>query len=274
MMRFTVLAMSVALIFPGPVLGQDRAETLADIRQNMAVLFVELQKLKRELSTTGAPNTSFGGASTLERVDLIESELTRLTSKTEELENRINAIVSDGTNKIDDLNFRVCELEDGCDISNLPPLAPIGGQAAPVAAPVPAAPADNGVQLAVGEKTDFDAAKAAFDAGDWQAAAAGFEKFATDYPGGPLTADAHFLRGQSLEQLGQQSAAARAYLTSFSGAPDGNRASEALLNLGVSLSALGQTNEACVTLGQVGVRFPGTDAAGTADAKMADLGCS
>lgn len=273
-MRFAALALSLALSFPLSANAQDRTETLADIRQNMAVLFVELQKLKRELNTTGAPNTSFGGASTLERVDLIERELTRLTSKTEELENRLNAIVSDGTNQIDDLNFRVCELEDGCDIGNLPPVGPIGGQAAPAAAPAPATPTDTGVQLAVGEKTDFDAAQAAFDAGDWKSAATAFEKFASDYPGGPLTAEAHFRRGQSLEQLGQQSAAARAYLTSFSGAPDGARAPDALLNLGVALSALGQVNEACVTLGEVGVRFPGDDAAGSAVAKMSELGCS
>ena len=33
--------------------AQNRDETLADIRQEMSVLYVELQKLKRELSTTG-----------------------------------------------------------------------------------------------------------------------------------------------------------------------------------------------------------------------------
>ena len=272
MTRFAALALSVSLILPAPVFAQGQGETLADIRQNMAVLFVELQKLKRELSTTGAPNTSFGGASTLERVDLIEGELARLTSKTEELENRINAIVSDGTNKIDDLNFRVCELEDGCDIANLPAISPIGGQAAPVAAPVDVP--SGGVQLAVGEKTDFDMAKAAYDGADWQGAASALEKFTQDYPGGPLTAEAHFLRGAALEKLGQSSAAARAYLTSFSGAPDGERAPDALLSLGVALSTLGQMNEACVTLSEVEVRFPASTAAQSADAKMTELGCS
>ena len=41
----------------------------------------------------------------------------RLTSKSEELENRINRIVSDGTTRIGDLEFRLVELEGG-DVSD------------------------------------------------------------------------------------------------------------------------------------------------------------
>lgn len=270
------LALSLALVvaMPAPVRAQDE-QTLADLRQEMAVLFVELQKLKRELSTTGAPNSAFGGASTLERVDLIDQQLAHMTGKIEELENRIDRIVADGTNQLDDLNFRLCELEKDCDINNLPTLAPIGGVAAPVAATAPSTPVTGGqVQMAVGEKLDFEAAKNALDAGDWQMAAKSFEQFAIDYPGGPLTAEAHFLRGQALEKIGETSSAARAYLTAFSGAPDGVRAPEALLHLGLSLVSLGQVNEACVTLGEVGTRFPGSQPAVDASQAMADLGCS
>ena len=48
-MRAVLIA---ALLFATPVAAQD-AETLADIRQELTVLYVELQKLKRELSTNG-----------------------------------------------------------------------------------------------------------------------------------------------------------------------------------------------------------------------------
>jgi len=272
----TSLAVAAALLAaPLPAPAQEGNATLADIRQEMAVLYVELQKLKRELSTTGAPNTSFGADSTLQRVDLIERELTRLTSKTEELENRINQIVSDGTNQLDDLNFRLCELEPGCDIANLPPLQPIGGVAPPTATPTPLPQQqDNGPQLAMSEQADFDAAKAAFDAGDYAGAAQKFEAFTTTYPGGPLTGEAHFWRGEALAQQGETSAAARAYFNAFSGAPDGSKAPDALLRLGTSLAALGQQSEACVTLGEVSNRFPGSPAAGTAESERNRLGCS
>ncbi|MEL6652920.1 MAG: hypothetical protein AAFQ87_19130, partial [Bacteroidota bacterium] len=42
-------------------------ETLADLRQELSVLTVEMQKLRRELSTTGSPNVVVGG-DTLQRV--------------------------------------------------------------------------------------------------------------------------------------------------------------------------------------------------------------
>ena len=75
---------SLALLVPGAAHAQQ--ETLADIRQELSVLYVELQRLRGELNTTGAPSGSGGGGSVLSRVDAIEAELRRLTSATEELE--------------------------------------------------------------------------------------------------------------------------------------------------------------------------------------------
>ena len=54
MMKRLFLSAAVALGLQSvPAMAQD-AETLADVRQELTVLFVEVQKLKRELSTTGA----------------------------------------------------------------------------------------------------------------------------------------------------------------------------------------------------------------------------
>ena len=49
-MRALVL---VFLLLAGPALAQDREATLADIRQELAFLSYELQRLNRGLSTTG-----------------------------------------------------------------------------------------------------------------------------------------------------------------------------------------------------------------------------
>ncbi|MEM8581831.1 MAG: tol-pal system protein, partial [Pseudomonadota bacterium] len=92
-------------------------QTLADIRQELSVLFVEVQRLRRELSTTGSPQISLPSGG-LERLDSLEAELARLTEKTEQLEFRIDQIVTDGTNRIGDLEFRLVELEGG-DLSQL-----------------------------------------------------------------------------------------------------------------------------------------------------------
>lgn len=262
-----------ALLLGGPAWGQD--QTLADIRQELSVLTVELQALKRELSTTSGPQVTVGG-DTLQRIDLIEAELRRLTAQTETLELRLNAVVRDGTNRVGDLEFRLCELETACDIATLGETAPLGGQSAPsgpAPSPAPAQPSTSETEFALGERGDFDRARAQLDAGDYQAAATLFAQFAETYPGGPLTSEAHYFRGQALTRLGQVAPAARAYLASFSGAPNGAVAAEALLGLGASLGALGQQNEACVTLGEVAVRFPASRVVPDAQAELSRLGC-
>jgi len=265
-----VFAPIMTLALPAPVLAQD--QTLADIRQEMSVLFVEIQRLKRELSTTGGVTGGFGG-DTLQRVDLIEQELQRLTAKTESLEFRINNVVRDGTNRLGDLEFRLCELEAGCDIGSLGTTTTLGGGTAPVVSTT-APPQTNDTEFAMGEQGDFDRAKAALDSGDFRSSADQFATFTETYTGGPLSSEAHFLRGEALANLGETSSAARAYLASFSGAPNGARAPDALLRLGESLADLGQTNEACVTLGHVGERFPGSSQMTQAQGKLLALGCS
>lgn len=273
-MRLTTFATLVALALPLPLAAQGNSQTLADIRQELTVLQVELQKLKRELSTTGGAQTLAPSASLLDRVNGIESELQRLTAKSEEMEFRINSIVKDGTNRIGDIEFRLCEIEPGCDLGKLGETSVLGGGTLPQA-PVspPPAQADTGPQFAVGEQSDFDRAKAELDKGAYREAADLFASFTETYPAGPLTAPAHFHQGDALVQLGETAPAARAYLNAFSADPDGAQAPMALLRLGQSLGELGQTNEACITLEEVGTRFPGGAAATEADASRATLGC-
>lgn len=274
--------MATAMVFcmgvTSPLLAQD-AQTLADLRQETAVLSVEIVKLKRELSTTGAPNTAFGGGSTLERVDLFEASLTKLTSKIEQLEFRIDQIVADGTSQLDDLNFRICDLESACDVGNLPALTPLGGADASsgtsdvvLAGPGSAPDMENG-QMAEAEQADFDAALASYNEGAYEAAASGFAVFAQNYTGGFLTAEAHFMRGEALSKLGQTSEAARSYLDSFNTSSEGERAPSALLRLGGSMAALGHVDKGCVMLTEVSNRFSGSPEASEAVAARQTLGC-
>ncbi|MEO0666058.1 MAG: tol-pal system protein YbgF, partial [Pseudomonadota bacterium] len=252
-----------------PAMAQ-QDQTLADIRQELSVLFVEVQRLKQELNTSGAPSGT-GGGSVLDRVNAIETELQQLTSKSEELEFRIDRIVRDGTNRIGDLEFRICELEPGCDIAALGQTPTLGGvDAAPEA---PAAPAPDTSGLTINENTDFQAAQNALESEDFSTAADLFATFAQTYPGGPLTIDAQYFQGEAHEGLGEMRAAARAYLAAFTADPVGPRAPDALFKLGTSLGALGQQSEACVTLGEVTNRFPGGEAAARAVAAQGTLGC-
>jgi len=255
-------------------LAAQQDQTLADIRQELNVLYVEVQKLKRELSTTGAPQIASGGDSVLDRVGAIESELQRLTAKTEQLEHRIGRVVEDGTNRIGDLEFRLVELEGG-DVSKLGETTTLGGDTgAPAAPAVPAQAATGGGELAMGEQADFDAAQAALEARDYQRAASLFDAFNQAYPGSPMAPRAYLARGRALDGLGDTREAARAYLTAFTGDDTGPTAPPALYELGAALGRLGQVDQACVTLGEVGVRFPGGEAAALARSEMSSLGCN
>lgn len=267
-LRLTALALALALA--GPV----QAETLADIRAELGQLAAEFNTLKSEMTTTGAA-ASFGGGDALQRMDAIEATLSRLTARAEEIELRLNRVVQDGTNRIGDIEFRLCEQTPGCDPMALPPTPTLGGATGTTAPATPTAPAAStgGPELAVAEKEDFDRAKEVLGQGDFRRAAELFATYAQSYPGGPLIPEAHFLRGEALRQLGETSGAARAYLDCYSSDPQGQFAPDALLKLGQALGDLGQTPEACVTLAEVATQYPGTMAATQAPVAMQGLGC-
>jgi len=271
------LTLVAALALAAAAPAQDRAATLADIRAELSVLAGEIQSLRAELLAGGSVALQgAGGGTALARLAAMEAALARLTGQTEALGNRIDRVVADGTNRIGDLEFRLCELEQGCDIADLPITESLGGDpGAATTGPgtTPAPDAGGAPELAMSEQADFDAAVAAYESGAYQEAADRFARFTDTYTGGPLTADAEFLQGEALAALGQTAAAARSYLDAFSGAPGGPRAPDSLLRLGQSLGELGQMQEACVTLMEVGIRFPGSATAAEAEGSMRALGC-
>ena len=257
---------------PALLYAQSNEETLADIRQELTLLNVEIQRLNQELSTKNASGTSVAGSgSLLQRTDTLEQELRRITGIVEELQFRIGIIVQDGTNRIGDLEFRLVELEGG-DVTTLGQTSTLGG--ADMSVPTQPSIQDNGIELTASEQSDFDRAKSAVETGGFARAVTQFDQFLLTYPNGPLTSDAHYWRAEGLAGQGDWSNAARAFLESFSGTPDAEIAPKSLYRLGVSLAQLGQTQDACATLGEVERRYPAAIEVGEAQAEMTALSCS
>ena len=246
-------------------------ETLADIRQDLNILYVEVLKLRRELSTTQSASMKTNNeASVLERLDGMEKELRRLTSETENLELRINSIVSDGTNKVRDLEFRLVELEGG-DVSEIDFATTLGGD---LEIPPEKNIAENSMpELAIGEKADYENGQKALIEERFEDSLILFERFLENYPDSPLSASVIIAKGNAYEGLGETKKAARAYLNSFSLYGESSVAPKALTLLGNTLVSLGQTDAGCQTLAQVLIRFAGSDYSLEAEKLMSELQC-
>lgn len=323
------LALLLTLL-AGPLLAQTPDDqTLADIRAELEMLERDIARLRQELTITSPATSEIADATPLiQRLNALEAETVRITADVEQLRLEVARIVRDGTNRIDDLQFRLTELEGG-DLAALDAPEPLGtvepdtepatessgppttvdvrprtrGDTGPVPVPPvsetttpppdtttqppaetvpppveatpPPAETPPAPQLAINEQADFDAARAAYEAGDYVRAADLFSQFMQLYPGGPLNHEAAYWRGEALFAQAIWTEAARSYLDAFSGDPDGARAAESLYRLGTSLGRLGQVEEACLTLSEVFNRFPGVapEIATGVTAERRTLGC-
>jgi tol-pal system protein YbgF len=212
---------------------------LADIRARLGVAPAAGSK-------TGA-GTGGGGDATL-RLDRLEAELRQLTGKIEQMAFEQRSVAEDAARRFGDIEFRLTELEGG-DISALPPVQPLGGGGA---ADVVAA----GPEVSISERNDLDRAIKDVEQGRFDLGEDRLRGFLTSYPGSPLEGEALYWLGESQFVRGAFQNAARSYLDGYKA----NRASASaplnLYRLGVTLGRLGQINEACRTLLEVGKQFP------------------
>lgn len=276
MRRLAVLLLGAMLALP--VAAQE--PTLADLRAQLTVLRDELQSLRAELVASGAAGfQAAGGDAAIDRMNAMESRLSGLTDRIEQLQNRINRVVEDGTRRIGDLEFRLCEMDETCDLGALttPELGGLAsGGAAQIAPPQPpAAPARPGTKPSTAaEQADFNRANEALSAGDFTRAAQLFGELADQHAGGPLTAEALYLRGAALDSAGDSKAAASAWLEGFAAAPDGPRAGESLLGIARIIAADGDPTASCLYLAEIPARFPGSDSAAEAERRMTVINCA
>ncbi|GLQ33783.1 tol-pal system protein YbgF [Amylibacter marinus] len=261
------IAISCTMVLASGAFAQDSKQNLAEIRAELNLLSSQIEGLRIELVETSPAQGIEQFGTPLQRVDLIEAELRGLTNQVEQLQFRVEQIVRDGSNRIGDIEFRLTELEGG-DVTQLGQTAPLGGTV-----PTTTAPANTGIELTVSERGDFETAKAALDNGEALVAADLFLDFTNTYPGGPLTAQAQYHRGQALVQVEDWKNAGRGFLDSFSAEPTSAVAPDALYWLGVSLGKLGKVDQACQALAEVNSRFGGHVASQSATAEAQTLGC-
>lgn len=247
---------------------------MADLRAELNLLRGQLQTLRSELVASGAAGfQAAGGDTAIDRMNAMEHRLARLTDRTEQLGKRIDQIVSDGSRRIADVEFRLCEMDEGCDLSALTMQDP--GRTAG-SDPGPALPRQSGgaKPAGAGEQADFQAAQQVMASGDFRRAADMFAAVAEAHAGGALTAEALFLRGAALDSASDPRGAAAAWLEGFAADPDGPRAAESLLGIARVIAEDGDPTAACLYLAEIPARFPGTPFAAEAETRLSRLACA
>ncbi len=243
-----------------------------DLRYRLDILDAELADIRARLGgAVGSVATPSGGGDTTQ----LEAEIRRLTAQVEQIQNRVDRIAQDLTNRLGDIEFRLTELEGG-DTSNLG-TSPIGGQSTGSSAATGTGTfgGQQVAAVALAEQGDLDRAIGDVNQGRFDQAEDRLRRFINDYPNSPLSGDAWYWLGESQFVRGIHVEAARSYLNGYQSDRAGQRAPHNLYKLGISLGRLGQLAQACSTLREVGVQYPNAPdgLVGKADAEADNLTC-
>ncbi len=135
-------------------------------------------------------------------------------------------------------------------------------------APVPPPP---GGVAGVGEKAEYDAARALLDAGQYASAARAFAEFVRKNPNGELTANALYWLGESYYVTQNFQVALDTFRDLIARFPDSNKVADAMLKVGYCHFELQQFDDAEIALNEVISRYPDTTVARLAQGRLRAL---
>ena len=239
-----------------------------DLLYRLDILDAEIADIRGRLGglSTGSGTASGGNAAAF------EGEIRRLTAQVEKIQNTQRQIMAELNLRLGDLEFRLNELEGNPTAETVTPFPQTDDTVAGinVTPDQPEAP-----ETSVSEQSDLDRAIDDVNQGRYDQAEDRLRRFISSYPGSPLIATAWFWLGESQSVRGDYAEAARSFLNGYRTDQVGQRASQNLYKLGVTLGQLGQINEACLTLREVRTRYPNApdDIPSRADAEADRLSC-
>jgi len=257
--------MLLALIFAAPASAQ-RVST-AD----------RLTALEQQLSAMRSGNLDL-----LNQVGELRTEVQTLRAQIEELQQKLDQQQQSSRNQYLDLDGRLNRLESAAPA--VPPASP--STAAPSAASVPAAtsgaqppppiqdsaPRVYGDASAIARVNDergaYNTAFDALKAGRYADAARAFQGFLEQYPNGVFAPNAQYWLGESYYVTQNYALALEQFQALLGQHPTHDKAAGALLKVGLCHYGLRQLDAAEAALARVIQRYPGTEAARTADDRL------
>lgn len=139
-----------------------------------------------------------------------------------------------------------------------PPATPQTAMAAPQAAPTPAQDATPAVASVLPEGSPRERYQYAFglmSQARYDEAEAALKAFIEQHGDDPLAANARYWLGETYYVRKSFMDAAQAFFQAYKSTPDGAKAPDSLLKLGMSMASLEKTEEACATFGKLRKEF-------------------
>jgi tol-pal system protein YbgF len=264
------------------------AQSTSELQNRIKRLENEVQTLNRAVYRGEKPPLgsvpsagSAASADTEIRMQQMENELREMRGKIEELSFENRQLRNELDRTASDLKLRVKDLEGGqmsSSVSSDPvvPSRPVASETAP--SQPAAAESDAGYQWssdnlekpqggqlgqisqspsgAVNPSADlatatYDNAFSLLKKNNYDTAQREFEGFLNKYPDHALAGNAKYWLGETHYVRGDYEVAARIFAEGYQQYPDNAKTADNLLKLGMSLGAMGKTQDACVALGQL-----------------------
>lgn len=215
------------------------------------------------------------------RLNQLESEIGKLTGKVEEVSHKVGQLAKRVEKLVGDVDFRLGEIEK--KVAAAPPAVAAGGQTAaktpaaaapgaprmlgrlpasalqnrpkPGAAPAPKTPAAAATE-ALTPKQQYDKALDLLRDRKYSDAERSFRAFIDGNADHKLLPNAHYWLGEAYFVRKDYQRAAFTFAEGFQKFPDGNKAPDNLLKLGMSLGKLGNQKEACTAFSRLIENYP------------------
>lgn len=222
-----------------------------------------------------------GNLDLLNQVGELKTEVQALRAQIEELQQQLELEKQSGRNEALDFDDRLNRLEKAA-VAPPPSLPTTPAAPATVTAPPPAGAAVPAVQEAaprvygdastlgkgMDERGAYSAAFDALKAGRYAESARAFQTFLDTYPNGVFAPNAMYWLGESYYVTQNYALALEQFQALLNQYPTHDKAAGALLKVGLCQYGLRQLDAAEATLSRVVARYPGTEAARTADDRL------
>lgn len=280
------------------------AQSSRDISNRLSRIENEIETLNRAVYRGEAPPPSAlsadpaASAAAEVRLQQLEIELRDIRGALEEQNYKLRQVNDDMQRAISDMELRLNELEGGRTNSANAGGAPYTSSNSTMKTVQPSQPVGTGAQDSFtwnsnagqssavdttqtlgGQNNDaaalYENSFSLLKNSNYEAAGQGFETFITKYPSHQLVGNAKYWLGETYYVRGKYEPAARIFAEGYQQFPQGTKAADNLLKLGMSLGALGSTNDACVALAQLKKEFSSgsSPVIRRADQEIARLNC-